>query len=862
MVVLTIALLAATMSQVQQLYPSSRYISVSGSRTLGAEGSIVSELTKDNTGAKTELEADAVGLDRKWAATSRGIVEIRGDATTTGRLLVSCTNRFTASPTGLFVCLDSQNGVIRAANQASGLLQTESVPFGSDLYPIPGTNGTFLITSPRYARSDHLRYIIAFDSTIGVFFKKNRDDAPVVSIQSSTMIMDIVGDVVFSYETNSGILKRYSGVTGDLLAMETIPTGCGDIIGKSDREIICRMSSGNTVFLVGLQAIHASRYFYVSSVETIAVSLCRGDVCEDTINQPDVVINNSINPFIDNPSALFNGAVSNSTSLYIKNAGFFSVPCGSMEEFPERNILFCIDYNGGTASSVNKSTGSVLWTTALPVAPEQSTRFAVSPNAELYIPVGDVVVLVNETSSEIVYKADQNIDSIAVSSKYIFLVGKDLGLLVLNARNVSETIVANGNRTATVVITGDTRFFFTISNDRIDAYSQDTAMHLSVFALPILQAEYTSASFDSGTNKIHYQSSPYGVQSIQVVQNTIGSSSTGLEDYEIVLIVVLSTAAVAGCLFIAVNSKKAVADEQAGDEEASVVQSELLEFLTGRIRGGYTAISILGSGSFGVVYKAHLHSGGYMALKIIDCHNIEDLALSSSEVNAMEKLSHNNVIKFYGMEKLENEDKIAIGLELLEGGSLKSIVRSKGIQESTVRYYMKDLTEAVRFIHSHGIVHRDIKADNVLVDKNGRVVLSDFGCCKDVGIASDSSSIATPTSTIKGLSGSVPFMAPEVIETVSSPTPPSSDPSKKRYNLSSDIWSLGCTTVELLNGNPPWPAELDLLSLIRHMAENQPSVPDDFSSLAKDFLNSIFVPAAVRPTAEELLEHPFLKDAE
>jgi hypothetical protein len=151
--------------------------------------------------------------------------------------------------------------------------------------------------------------------------------------------------------------------------------------------------------------------------------------------------------------------------------------------------------------------------------------------------------------------------------------------------------------------------------------------------------------------------------------------------------------------------------------------------------------------------------------------------------------------------------------------------------------FLSQVLEGLAFLHSRGIAHRDIKAANLLLDKHGRVKLADFGVAKQIQQASEAAGDSAK--------GSPYWMAPEVI-------------SLGHVTTKCDIWSLGCTTVELLTGKTPYSALLPYPAMIRIVEDEHPPMPA-VSSQARSFLKACFCKDQDRrPSAEQLLAHPWL----
>ncbi|MCO5607696.1 hypothetical protein L7F22_061895 [Adiantum nelumboides] len=176
----------------------------------------------------------------------------------------------------------------------------------------------------------------------------------------------------------------------------------------------------------------------------------------------------------------------------------------------------------------------------------------------------------------------------------------------------------------------------------------------------------------------------------------------------------------------------------------------------------------------------------------------------------------------------------------MEGGSLYSLLKRSGgsLSELLVRSYVLSIVQGLKYLHLNGIVHCDIKAQNILIGSSG-VKIADFGAAKRIGKGGVSKS---------EFRGTPLWMAPEVIQGVEQGFP-------------SDIWSLGCTVVELLHGRPPWGHISDLGAALYKLgcSEEDPPLPEAISDDARDFLlHCLQRDPKARWTASELLQHPFL----
>jgi len=252
----------------------------------------------------------------------------------------------------------------------------------------------------------------------------------------------------------------------------------------------------------------------------------------------------------------------------------------------------------------------------------------------------------------------------------------------------------------------------------------------------------------------------------------------------------------------------------------------------------------IGKGAFSEVKKGVRKSNGVTyAIKCISKKLIDkkELQLLEREIDIMKKLDHPNIIKL--MEVIDTPQTLYLVLEFAEGGELFDSIVNKGqYTEPEAINIVKQILEAVQYIHTMGIAHRDLKPENLLLaaSKEGKEVIkiADFGLSKDFGEEALQTSCGTPD-----------YVAPEVL--LGEP-----------YDSAVDIWSIGVITYVLLCGFPPFYGEVQKDLFDNIMAGNF-DFPDpewtDVSEEAKDFIKKILiVDPAKRMTAEEALQHQWV----
>ncbi|KAF2068869.1 hypothetical protein CYY_009812 [Polysphondylium violaceum] len=264
--------------------------------------------------------------------------------------------------------------------------------------------------------------------------------------------------------------------------------------------------------------------------------------------------------------------------------------------------------------------------------------------------------------------------------------------------------------------------------------------------------------------------------------------------------------------------------------------------------GEYILIDIIGKGGFGVVYKALHKTKGYFSaikkIKIIkrkkkDGGGNDTQSSLMAEINLLKVLSHHNIVRYY--DHIPSSSHSYIVMEFIENGSLEKIIKRHGLlPESLVNVYIAQVLNGLEYLHRQGVIHRDIKAANLLISTDGSIKLADFGVATKV---SDLSSDNPDDS----FAGTPYWMAPEVIQ-------------MQGISTACDVWSLGCTIIELLTGTPPYFGLAPAAALYKIVQEDHPPIPQGISSALKDFLLNCFKKDEnMRSSAKQLLIHPWVK---
>ncbi|XP_013774676.1 serine/threonine-protein kinase 10-like isoform X2 [Limulus polyphemus] len=256
----------------------------------------------------------------------------------------------------------------------------------------------------------------------------------------------------------------------------------------------------------------------------------------------------------------------------------------------------------------------------------------------------------------------------------------------------------------------------------------------------------------------------------------------------------------------------------------------------------------LGDGAFGKVYKAkHKENGTLSAAKICELKGEDDLDDFTVEIDILTEFKHPNIVSL--QEAFFYEGDLWMLIEFCEGGALDTIMMDleKPLTEQQIRYVCREVCIGLDFLHKNKVIHRDLKAGNILLTLDGGVKLADFGVS-----AKNQSDLQKRDSFI----GTPYWMAPEVVLCETLRDIP--------YDSKADIWSLGITLIEMAQMEPPHHEATPMRVLLKIQKSDPPKLdrPSKWSKEFNDFLATCLVKdPQQRLSAEDLLKHPFIANA-
>ncbi|NXS62087.1 STK36 kinase, partial [Brachypteracias leptosomus] len=251
----------------------------------------------------------------------------------------------------------------------------------------------------------------------------------------------------------------------------------------------------------------------------------------------------------------------------------------------------------------------------------------------------------------------------------------------------------------------------------------------------------------------------------------------------------------------------------------------------------YHVQEVIGEGSFGRVYKGRRkHSAQVVALKFIPKVGLSEKELKNlqREIEIMRGLRHPNIIQM--LDSFKTDKEVVVVTDYAEGELFQILEDDGTLPEAQVQAIAAQLVSALYYLHSHRILHRDMKPQNILLGKDGLVKLCDFGFARAMSIH---------TMVLTSIKGTPLYMSPELVE-------------ERPYDHTADLWSVGCILYELFVGTPPFYTS-SIFQLISLIVKGPVKWPVSISPVFKSFLQGLLMKDPhQRLSWPELLSHPFI----
>ncbi|CAD0030477.1 unnamed protein product [Aureobasidium pullulans] len=256
----------------------------------------------------------------------------------------------------------------------------------------------------------------------------------------------------------------------------------------------------------------------------------------------------------------------------------------------------------------------------------------------------------------------------------------------------------------------------------------------------------------------------------------------------------------------------------------------------------YRNLNKIGQGASGGVFTAYeVGTNKCVAIKQMNLEQQPKKDLIINEILVMKDSKHKNIVNF--MDSYLVKGDLWVVMEYMEGGSLTDVVTFNMMSEPQIAAVCRETLHGLQFLHSKGVIHRDIKSDNILLSLEGNIKLTDFGFCAQINESQHkrTTMVGTPY-----------WMAPEVV-------------TRKEYGRKIDIWSLGIMAIEMIEGEPPYLNESPLRALYLIATNGTPQIKaeEELTPIFRDFLAfALKVDPDKRASAHDLLMHQFIQTAE
>ncbi|XP_067223603.1 serine/threonine-protein kinase PLK4 isoform X1 [Chanodichthys erythropterus] len=254
----------------------------------------------------------------------------------------------------------------------------------------------------------------------------------------------------------------------------------------------------------------------------------------------------------------------------------------------------------------------------------------------------------------------------------------------------------------------------------------------------------------------------------------------------------------------------------------------------------FKVLTLLGKGSFACVYRAKsVNTGLEVAIKMIDKKAMHKAGMVQRVINEVEiqcRLKHPSVLELYNY--FEDSNYVYLVLEMCHNGEMSRYLkeRKKPFTEEEARHFMHQIVKGMLYLHTHGIMHRDLTLSNLLLTSSMNIKIADFGLATQLKL---------PSEKHFTMCGTPNYISPEVA-------------TRSAHGLESDVWSLGCMFYAFLTGRPPFDTDT-VKHTLNKVVLGDYQMPTHISAEAQDLIQQLLQKnPALRPSLSAVLDHPFM----
>ncbi|XP_016310523.1 serine/threonine-protein kinase PLK4-like [Sinocyclocheilus anshuiensis] len=254
----------------------------------------------------------------------------------------------------------------------------------------------------------------------------------------------------------------------------------------------------------------------------------------------------------------------------------------------------------------------------------------------------------------------------------------------------------------------------------------------------------------------------------------------------------------------------------------------------------FKVLTLLGKGSFACVYRAKsVNTGLEVAIKMIDKKAMHNAGMVQRVINEVEiqcRLKHPSILELYNY--FEDSNYVYLVLEMCHNGEMSRYLkeRKKPFTEEEARHFMHQIVKGMLYLHTHGIMHRDLTLSNLLLTTSMNIKIADFGLATQLKL---------PSEKHFTMCGTPNYISPEVA-------------TRSAHGLESDVWSLGCMFYAFLTGRPPFDTDT-VKHTLNKVVLGEYQMPTHISAEAQDLIQQLLQKnPALRPSLSAVLDHPFM----